>query len=440
MGALASAIVCLCCPPVVSQSVSYRYDLRGRLIEAVNPDGSLTTYQYDASGNLLSVSYPPSLVGLSSITAPAGTLLALPIANLSQIRSVRFAPGIEATFTLDATGTLLLVTVPPGATAGALTITGAEGEISVTFAPLAAPLNLGCLAAAEDGSLRLLVPVAGGLLEYRALPGSTAGFTTTGALFAPGVLGVPCWIGTSEPTLGARSLVARAPVGGLVEYSRTSVRASWFQSTTFAPGALQEATAHGNASSGLSFGVTSQGSSFSYAEAAVAVVPEVGGLAYYVKDAGVWQRSGSTFASAVTGTPAFAIANGRSPYLFVPTGSGLVQYPTLATQPLVTFAAEAEPTARPAVVQAVRQDGSSLQLVVRLRDGALGYYRGFVASVGLNPPTVSWTGPIRFASAVRGDPALVAVQGQLEVAVLSQSGQIQRYVLTEGSLTWQRTY
>lgn len=111
--------------------VRYFYDDLGRVTKIVDPNGNVATYNYDAVGNLVSItrSSLPANNGLAIISfspqqGPVGTLVTVQGQGFSTTASddaVQFS-GTPATVT-GATATSLTVNVPAGAATGPLSVT-----------------------------------------------------------------------------------------------------------------------------------------------------------------------------------------------------------------------------------------------------------------------------------------------------------------------------
>jgi YD repeat-containing protein len=108
-----------------SASVQYVYDALGRLTTVVDPSGNVATYNYDAVGNLQSITRsttPPTalaILGFSPAQGSVGQTVVIQGQNFSakpSANTVRFN-GTAATVTA-ATANSLTVTVPSGAWGG----------------------------------------------------------------------------------------------------------------------------------------------------------------------------------------------------------------------------------------------------------------------------------------------------------------------------------
>ena len=117
--------------PLWAQSnVQYVYDALGRLTQVIDTSGNTATYNYDAVGNLLSIttsttspsslaifSFSPSQGGVGqTVTIQGQNFSATPSSN-----TVKFN-GTTATVTA-ATTSQLTTTVPSGATTGPISVT-----------------------------------------------------------------------------------------------------------------------------------------------------------------------------------------------------------------------------------------------------------------------------------------------------------------------------
>jgi YD repeat-containing protein len=118
-------------------AVQYFYDQLGRLVGVIDTSGNAAGYNYDAVGNLLSISrYTSSQVSALDFTptsGPVGTVVTISgtgySATLSQ-DTVSFN-GKTATIT-SATVNQLIVTVPTGATTGTIKVTTPSGNFTTT--------------------------------------------------------------------------------------------------------------------------------------------------------------------------------------------------------------------------------------------------------------------------------------------------------------------
>jgi YD repeat-containing protein len=113
--------------------INYAYDELGRLISVSDSSGDTAVYQYDAVGNILSISrYATSQVSIVSFTprtGPVGTSVVINGTGFSATASqntVQFN-GVAATVT-SATSTQISTTVPSGATTGPITVTTPSGS------------------------------------------------------------------------------------------------------------------------------------------------------------------------------------------------------------------------------------------------------------------------------------------------------------------------
>ncbi len=137
-------------PLVFGQSgpIRYVYDELGRLVGVIAANGDAATYQYDAVGNLLSITRTASTqVSVFEVTPDAG-----PIGQTVTIYGTGFSStpssntvtvnGTAASIT-SASPNVLVITVPSGATTGVISVTSPNGSansassftVTVSLAP-----------------------------------------------------------------------------------------------------------------------------------------------------------------------------------------------------------------------------------------------------------------------------------------------------------------
>ncbi|MEV5951012.1 RHS repeat-associated core domain-containing protein [Streptomyces sp. NPDC051993] len=123
----------------------YAYDAAGRLVGLTDPAGETARYRYDPAGNRLGIDRFPSsqlsVLSLVPVRAAAGarvTLSGTGFSTAAASNAVSF--GGTAATVVSATATRLVVTVPAGAKAGAVSVTvaGASAQSVEAFA-LATP-------------------------------------------------------------------------------------------------------------------------------------------------------------------------------------------------------------------------------------------------------------------------------------------------------------
>ncbi len=122
------------------ETLKASYDVNGQLIKVVDPNGNVTTYAYDAIGNIVSItdSTLSSVNGLAifNFTPQQGgigttvTIQGQGFSTTSSSNVVKFN-GTAATVTV-ATTTTLTVTVPSGATTGPISVTVASATATTT--------------------------------------------------------------------------------------------------------------------------------------------------------------------------------------------------------------------------------------------------------------------------------------------------------------------
>ncbi len=118
-----------------SGAVSYVYDPLGRLVGVINPGGNTAIYNYDAVGNVLSISTQSSanlsLISFAPATGTFGTTVTLYGTGFNTTpnqNTVKFN-GLAGTVT-SASPTQLIVTVPIGATTGTISVTTSAGTVT----------------------------------------------------------------------------------------------------------------------------------------------------------------------------------------------------------------------------------------------------------------------------------------------------------------------
>src|SRR5713101_6735012 len=156
-------------------SVQYVYDPLGRLTTVIDPSGNVAIYNYDAVGNLLSItrstSSPSALAifGFSPAQGSVGQTVAIQGQNFSTTPSANTVQfnGTTATVTA-ATANSLTTTVPTGATTGPISVT--VGTSSSNFTVLSVPV------------ITSVTPTQ--VLNTPAVPFQVNGSNLTGATFS----------------------------------------------------------------------------------------------------------------------------------------------------------------------------------------------------------------------------------------------------------------
>lgn len=129
-GIILLLLVGFACPLWAQSTVQYVYDALGRLTQVIDPSGNVATYNYDAVGNLLSITRSttsPSALAMFSFTPTQGSVgqtVTIQGQNFSATPSsntVKFN-GTAAIVTA-ATTNQLTTTVPTGATTGPISVT-----------------------------------------------------------------------------------------------------------------------------------------------------------------------------------------------------------------------------------------------------------------------------------------------------------------------------
>jgi YD repeat-containing protein len=191
--------VCLLCSALLvslsAQGVRYIYDESGRLVGAIDPAGDAAAYNYDAVGNLLSITRSTSTqVKILEFTPNIG-----PIGQTVTIHGTGFSatPGSN-TVTFNGTSTTvssatvnkLVVTVPVGATTGVIAVTSPNGSansgtsfvVGADLTPTISSVTPG------DGTSGTSVTIAGtnyqttanqNLVAFNAAPAGVSSATST---------------------------------------------------------------------------------------------------------------------------------------------------------------------------------------------------------------------------------------------------------------------
>jgi YD repeat-containing protein len=137
--------------PLLAQTVTYDYDLRGRLIQVTNPNASSTTYEYDNTGNLTSVKNPPLVTSFSTLQSYTGLAITITGVNFTGATAVRFGSTPAVTF-IVLSDTQISVIVPYTTTVGPITVQTPSGTtISSTSFTVQQPADYSVVT--EDASL-----------------------------------------------------------------------------------------------------------------------------------------------------------------------------------------------------------------------------------------------------------------------------------------------
>ncbi|MEX2148137.1 MAG: IPT/TIG domain-containing protein [Candidatus Rokuibacteriota bacterium] len=239
LGVIAPAACALAQPP----AIHYVYDALHRLVAVVDQQGQAATYTYDAVGNILRIERidpPPGSVAISLFAPSAGA-----VGATVQI----FGKGFSATAAQNtvafngaaapvtaAAANRLVVTVPPGATTGAISVTTPAGSATsatvfrvvgaMAIAPAGLTIPLGAtraFTATEGGA-----PVTTARWLVNGVPGgesSTGTISSAGLYTAPPALPFPAVVTVTamhgdDSTVTASSLVTIVPPQPLFVASR----------------------------------------------------------------------------------------------------------------------------------------------------------------------------------------------------------------------------
>ena len=138
---LIAGLLFLLCPVVRPQTPTnttvYLYDELGRLKAVITPSGEAAIYNYDAAGNIVSITRQTnatvSIVEFTPDKGAVGTSVTIYGTGFSLTpaqNSVSFN-GVAATVTA-ASATQLIVAVPAGASTGPITVTTPNGSAAST--------------------------------------------------------------------------------------------------------------------------------------------------------------------------------------------------------------------------------------------------------------------------------------------------------------------
>lgn len=132
--------LCAALPAAAQQSTTtgYTYDANGRLKTVTLPDGNVTVYEYDASGNITSIqnvsSATVSIVGIEPAQGAVGSRVAITGTGFSAVAAQNTVAFTSASGTVTATvdpqtltTTHMDVTVPVGAVTGRVFVTAPAG-------------------------------------------------------------------------------------------------------------------------------------------------------------------------------------------------------------------------------------------------------------------------------------------------------------------------
>jgi YD repeat-containing protein len=130
-------LLLLCTAALAQQSpgIQYVYDDLGRLSKVIDPAGNVAEYVYDAVGNILEIKRSTitglALLNFTPSRGPVGTRVTIQGQGFSAVPAENQV-GFHGTLApvLSATDTQLVVTVPPGATTGPITVTVAGNTAS----------------------------------------------------------------------------------------------------------------------------------------------------------------------------------------------------------------------------------------------------------------------------------------------------------------------
>jgi YD repeat-containing protein len=116
-----------------TRPVSFTYDALNRLIGVVDASGNVATYSYDAVGNILSISRNTpgqvTIINFSPSSGPTGTMVTISGAGFSANPAQNAVTFGSVTATIvSSSSTQIVVSVPPGAASGSISVTSPSGS------------------------------------------------------------------------------------------------------------------------------------------------------------------------------------------------------------------------------------------------------------------------------------------------------------------------
>jgi len=226
LGLIAVAILFVPALPVVAAPVSYIYDDLGRLIAVIDEASETAIYEYDAVGNLLSISRQDSdtvkIIDFRPKKGPIGTsvtILGTGFSTTPSQNTVTFN-GSTATVT-SASKTELVATVPSGATTGPIGVTAPGGSTTSSSS---------FTVTATDG-----LPTITNFTPAVGAPGDAV--TVNGTNFDPTPLKNKLGFNATKPTLGkvttatATALNTNVPITATSGHLRVVTEAGAAEST-----------------------------------------------------------------------------------------------------------------------------------------------------------------------------------------------------------------
>ena len=196
----------VCAVPLASHAgAQYQYDDLGRLVEAINSDGTVTIYRYDAGGNITAIerlaSGTLSIAHIAPTVGHVGTVITVTGNGFSTTLNDNAVTIAGATATVStASSTSLTAAIPAGA--------ASVGPVSVT---------VNSVTAVSAQQVTVLRPAITGFSPSVVAPGASVTVTGTNFNLMPGNTTVT--VGSASATVTSVSnttVVFTAPAAGSV--------------------------------------------------------------------------------------------------------------------------------------------------------------------------------------------------------------------------------
>ncbi len=211
LAAFALLLGTLCASTAGAQAIRYLYDLKGQIIGIVDADGSVATYSWDESQNLVGITRTDA----ASIPGPIGITLVSPNQGLPTDVIEIFGKGLASPTSVTFNGVAATVqesnanyirsAVPAGATTGIIHVVTALG------------------AADSPTPFTILAPLTITPTNVSLPPGGTQQFTASG----PAVWSVEGAVGSGSPQVGtitAAGLYTAPSTGTLIREVRVAAQ------------------------------------------------------------------------------------------------------------------------------------------------------------------------------------------------------------------------
>jgi YD repeat-containing protein len=221
-------LLLLLCTAVLAQQspgIQYVYDDLGRLSKVIDPAGNVAEYVYDAVGNILEIKRSTitglALLNFTPSRGPVGTRVTIQGQGFSAVPAENQV-GFHGTLApvLAATDTQLVVTVPPGATTGPITVMVA-GNIAASARNF---VMLPSITAINPALALAGLPLPGVQVQGNNLTGATFAFTPVSGtpIFGPPLVTVTSAVIDPTGTSATLQVTMAAPAGSVLVLVATS--------------------------------------------------------------------------------------------------------------------------------------------------------------------------------------------------------------------------